>query len=98
MSLTVILESLDSRAEGLSFQCRGGNTAWCGITALALRDLMDFHGIKVTEIEAFRVLLPEIERLINAKSDAVRFEKGGLFIRPIDLLRYGFQTGTKSAA
>jgi hypothetical protein len=43
------------------------------------------------------VLLPEIERLVNAKFDAGRIEKDGLVIRPVDLLRYGFQRRRKAA-
>jgi hypothetical protein len=92
VSLKVIARSLEARAEGVLFQCdRGGETISCGILALALRDLIDFHRIKNTEADAFRVLLPEIERLVNAKYDAGRIEKDGLVIRSVDLLRYGFQ-------
>jgi hypothetical protein len=99
VSLTVIVESLEARAEGVLFKCdRGSDTIPCGILALALRDLIDFHRIKSTPEDAFRVLLPEIERLVNAKFDAGRIEKDGLVIRPVDLLRYGFQRRKKAAA
>ena len=98
MSLTVTADSLVARAEGVLFQCdRDGDTISCGILALALRDLIDFHRIKSTPEDAFRVLLPEIERLVNAKFDAGRIEKDGLVIRPVDLLRYGFQRRRKAA-
>jgi hypothetical protein len=98
VSLTVIADSLVARAEGVLFQCdRGGETISCGILALALRDLIDFHRIKSSEKDAFRVLLPEIERLVNAKYDAGRLESDGLFIRSVDLLRYGFQRRRKAA-
>jgi hypothetical protein len=47
----------------------------CGIDEVALRDLIDFHRITSTEDEALRAFLTEIERLVNAKSDAGRFEE-----------------------
>jgi hypothetical protein len=99
VSLTVLPESLDAQAKGVLFQCdRGGTIIQCGIATLALRDLIDFHRIKGTEDEAFRALLPEIERLLNAKCEAGRFEKTGwLVIWPVDLLRYGFRRRKKAA-
>jgi hypothetical protein len=61
--------------------------------------LIDFHRIKSTESEALRALLPEIERLVNAKYDAERFEENGwLVIWPVDLLRYGYQGRDEPAA
>jgi hypothetical protein len=45
------------------------------------------------------LLLPEIERLANAKYDARRLEEdGGLLIQPADLVRYGFEKRKKRAA
>jgi hypothetical protein len=65
----------------------------------ALRDLIDFHRIQSNKYKALRALLPEIERLANAKCDAGRFEESGwLVIWPVDLLRYGYQGRHKSAA
>jgi hypothetical protein len=98
VSLRVILDSFSAQSRGLCFQCdRAGKVIQCGIADVTLRDLIDFHRIKVTEDEAFRALLPEIERLTNAKYDARRFEENGwLVIWPVDLLRYGYQA--KSAA
>jgi hypothetical protein len=62
-----------------------------------MRDLLAFCRLEHFGDNAFRALLPEIERLANAKSDAKRFEENGtLVIREVDLLRYGFQA--KSAA
>ena len=100
MSLTVIVEGLNAQAEGVCFQCDCGDGKIAGgITDTALRDLIDFHRIKSTAADACRVLLPEIERLVNAKCDAGRFEgDGGLLIRPVDLLRYGFQRRKNRAA
>jgi hypothetical protein len=64
-----------------------------------LADLADFHRIKSAAADAPPVLLPEIERLANAKYDAGRLEEaGGLLIRSTDLVRYGFQKGKKRAA
>jgi hypothetical protein len=107
VSLTVLPESLDAQAKGMLFQCdRGGTIIQCGVAAIALRDLIDFHrtkgteeeAFKGTEEEAFRKLLPEIERLLNAKCEAGRFEKTGwLLIWPVDLLRYGFLRRKKAA-
>jgi hypothetical protein len=100
VSLTVILESLEDQVEGVRFQCDCGDGEIAGgIADAALRDLIDFHRIKSTAADACRVLLPEIERLVNAKCDAGRFEgDGALLIRPADLLRYGFQGRKKRAA
>jgi hypothetical protein len=93
VSLTVLAESLSALPEGLCFRCdRNGHTIQAGISELALRDLIDFHAFKSSKDKALRVLLPEIERLANAKCDAGRFEENGwLVIRPVDLIRYGFQ-------
>jgi hypothetical protein len=64
-----------------------------------LRDLIDFHRINSTNDEALRALLPELERLVNAKCNAGRFEENGwLVIWPVDLLRYGYQGRDESAA
>jgi hypothetical protein len=100
VSFGVLAESLDAQAAGMLFQCdRGGTIIQCGIAALALCDLIDFHRVKGSEDAAFRTLLPEIERLLKAKCDAGRFEKTGwLLIWPVDLLRYGFRGRRKAAA
>jgi hypothetical protein len=69
------------------------------VADIALRDLIDFHRIKTTAADASRVLLAEIERLVNAKFDAERFEEGGgLAIQPADIVRYGFERRKKRAA
>jgi hypothetical protein len=99
MPLKVVFESFSAQPKGLCFQCdRDGVMIQCGVAEVALRDLIDFHRIKSTEDEALRALLPEIERLVNAKSDAGRFEKNGwLVIWPVDLLRYGYDGWDGSA-
>ena len=93
MSLRVIAGSLKAQAAGLSFQCGGeGETLDCEVASEVLRDLLAFHRFEGGGSDAMRALLPEIERLANVKSDAGRFEEDGtLVIRPVDLLRYGFQ-------
>jgi hypothetical protein len=90
VSLRVIAGSLEAHEAGLSFKCgRDGETIICGVASDVLRDLLYFH--RLEGYDAFRALLPEIERLANAKSDAGRFEEdGALVIRAVDLLRYGF--------
>ena len=100
MSLGIIFQSFDAQSKGLCFQCDGdGKIIQCGIADAALRDLIDFHRIKSTNDEALRALLPELERLVNAKCNAERFEENGwLVIWQVDLLRYGYQGRDKSAA
>jgi hypothetical protein len=99
VALKLIFDSFSPQSKGLFFQCdRDGKIIPCAIAELALRDLIDFHRIKSTEREAFRALLPEIERLANAKCDAGRLEENGcLVIWPVDLLRYGFQSRDEPA-
>ena len=98
MSLRVIAGSLKAYPAGLSFQCgRDGETIDCEVASDVLRDLLAFHRFGGAGDDPFRALLPEIERLANAKFDAGRFEEDGtLVIGTADLLRYGFQA--KSAA
>jgi hypothetical protein len=93
VSLRLISESLEVQSAGLSFQCdHDGEIIYCGVASEVLRDLLSFHRLEGSGHDAFRALLQEIERLVNAKSDAGRFEEDGvLVIRDVDLLRYGFQ-------
>ena len=91
MQLKVIVESLRVGSLSLSFRCTDGETiTMCGILGDAFRDLIDFHRLNVPEGEAFRALLPEIERLINMKHRAGQLEHNGeIMIRTADLVRYG---------
>jgi hypothetical protein len=100
MSLKIVFDSLTARSNGLSFQCdREGRRLPCGIADIALRELVDFHRIKSNEKKALLGVLPEIERLVNAKCEAERFEENGsLVIWPVDLLRYGYQGRESPAA
>jgi hypothetical protein len=57
-----------------------------------LLDLIASRRLEDSGANALYALLPEIERLANAKSSAGRFEEDGmLVIRTVDLLRFGFQ-------
>jgi hypothetical protein len=100
MSLKIVFDSLAARSNGLSFQCdREGRRLPCGIADIALRDLVDFHRSKSSEKTALPNVLSEIERLVNAKCQAERFEENGtLVIWPVDLLRYGYQGRESTAA
>ena len=94
MSLKIIFGSFSAQSEGLCFQCdRDGEIIQCGIADVAVRDLIDFHRIEITDDDSVRALMSEIKRLVYAKCDAGRFEEGGwLVIWPVDLLRYGYQS------
>jgi hypothetical protein len=93
LRLRVVAGTLEAQPAGLRFQCaHGDKTVQCGIVEIALLDLIGFHRIKKTADIPFRVLLPEIERLVNAKHDAGRFEEDGwIVVQTVDLLRYGFR-------
>ena len=101
MSLRIIPKSLAPQPDEVRFQfeCDDGKIIQCSITGETLRDLIDFHRVKNTDEDTCRVLLPEVERLANAKYDARRLEEdGGLLIRSTDLVRYGFEKRKKRAA
>jgi hypothetical protein len=100
VSLKLVADSVEPVPDGVRFQCDCGDAKIVGgITDAAFRDLMDFHRVKGATPDASRLLLLEIERLVNAKCDAGRFEEdGGLLIRPTDILRYGFRGRKKRAA
>jgi hypothetical protein len=94
-----LVENFTAEAEGLRFQCDyNGKIIQCGIATRALRELIDFHQIKDTD-DSVCHLVQEIERLVNAKCEAGRFEQNGwLVIWPVDLLRYGYDGRQKPAA
>lgn len=98
--LKVVAGSIHAEPKSLSFRCAGGDgDIECQVTAAALRDLIDFHRLKSLDEGAFQTLLPEIERLVNSKFSAGRFDENGeLWIRVADLLRYGYQEQNEAAA
>jgi hypothetical protein len=100
MRLKVIEGTLSVRPQSLAFRCENGMQTVSGsISAETLRDMTDFHQVKGSPEEGFRALLPEIERLLNAKLQARRIDANGeLAIRAADLLRFGFQARDKAAA
>ena len=50
-----------------------------------------------TDVEAFGLLIPEIERLANIKYRLGRLEENGdLLLGTVDLLRYGFSRPRKT--
>jgi hypothetical protein len=62
-------------------------------------DLADHHLLNwSTPLEAFGLLIPEIERLANRKYQLGLQENGAILIGGIDLLRYGFSGLGKSEA
>jgi hypothetical protein len=69
------------------------------MTGETLRDLVEFHGLKSWDEGAFKTLVRQIERLVNAKFiDGRLDESGELWIRAADLLRYGFCDRSGAAA
>jgi hypothetical protein len=71
-----VFDSFNAQSKDLCLQYdRGGEAIQCGIADVALRGLIDFRRIKGNGSGAFRALLPEIERLANAKCDAGRLRK-----------------------
>src|SRR5437764_597274 len=77
VTLRIIPTSLAPQPDEVRFQfdCNDGRVIQCSITDDALRDLIDFHRVKNTDEDTSRVLLPEVERLANAKYDARRLEE-----------------------
>jgi hypothetical protein len=100
MRLKVMIETLAARPRRLAFQCDNDQQNIVGsISVDTLRDMMDFHRVKGGPEDVFRALLPEIERLVNAKYDSGRFDENGeLSICTAEILRYGFREREKFAA
>ena len=98
--LNVIAGSIDVQPKAISFRCVGeGGYIECRMTAAALRNLVEFHRFRYLDEDAFETLLPEIERLVNSKFNAGRLDENGeLWIRVVDLLRYGYRERNATAA
>jgi hypothetical protein len=77
----------------------GERTIACTIARQTLRDLGDFHRLRVSEEAVLSHLLPEIERLANEKFHAGCIDQNGdVTIGTADLLRYGFGLPGANAA
>jgi hypothetical protein len=93
VSLRVISGHLDIQSRSISCNLQEGLTiVRCTIAIEVLRDLADHSMLEwSTDIEAFSLLMPEVERLASLKYRLRRLEENGeLLIGTIDLLRHGF--------
>jgi hypothetical protein len=93
MSLRVTSGQLDFQPERISFNLQDGKAiVRCTIAIEVLRDLADHSMLNwSTDVEAFGLLIPELERLANRKYRLGRLdENGDLLLCTVDLLRYGF--------
>jgi hypothetical protein len=93
-------EAPSEESRGFSLHSDDGETKIvCTISDAALRELVDFHRREYSASDLAQVLVPEIERLANAKYSAGRLEENGeLLIRLPDLILYGFRRRGKSVA
>jgi hypothetical protein len=93
VSFRVTSGKLDIQPEHISCNLREGTaTVRCTIAVEVLRDLADHSMLNgSTDVQAFGLLIPEIERLANIKYRLGRLEENGdLLLCTVDLLRYGF--------
>jgi hypothetical protein len=101
VSLRVTSGKLDIRAGSISCNLRDGKAIIpCTIAIEVLRDLADHSMLNwSTDVQAFGLLIPEVERLANIKYQLGRLEENGhLLLSTIDLLRYGFSRSRKTDA
>jgi hypothetical protein len=93
VSLRVTSGKLDIQSGSISCNLQDGKSIiLCTIAIEVLRDLADHSMLNwSTDIQAFGLLIPEIERLANIKNRLGRLEENGdLVLGTVDLLRYGF--------
>ena len=93
MSLRVTSGKLDIQSGSISCNLQDGKAiVRCTIAIEVLRDLADHSMLNwSTDVEAFGLLIPEIERLASIKYRLGRLEENGdLLLCTVDLLRYGF--------
>ena len=93
MSLRVTSGKLDIQPERISCNLHDRETVLgCTISIEVLRDIADHSMLNwSTDVQAFCLLIPEIERLANIKYRLGRVEENGdLLLCTVDLLRYGF--------
>jgi hypothetical protein len=93
VSLRVTSGKLDIQSGSISCNLQDGKVIIpCTIAIEVLRDLADHSMLSgCTDVQAFGLLISELERLVNIKYALGRLEKNGhLLLSTIDLLRYGF--------
>jgi hypothetical protein len=93
VSLRVTSGRLDIQSRSISCNLHDGTVVVrCTISNDVLRDLAHHSLLNwSSDVEAFGLLIPEVERLASAKYRLGRLEENGeLLIGTIDLLRYGF--------
>jgi hypothetical protein len=85
---------LDIQSGSISCNLHDGKAVIpCTIAIEVLRDLADHSMFDwSTDVQAFVLSIPEVERLANIKYGLGRIEENGhLLLSTIDLLRYGFR-------
>ncbi len=98
MALRLISGRLDIQSESISCNLQDSTAVIpCTIAIDVLRDLADHSMLNWSrDVQAFGLLIPEIERLANLKFRLGRLEENGhLALGTIDLLRYGFSRPRK---
>jgi hypothetical protein len=98
VSLRVTSGKLDIQPGSISCNLHDGETVLrCTIAIEVLRDLADHSMLNwSTDVQAFGLLIPEIERLAYIKYRLRRLEENGdLLLGTVDLLRYGFSRPRK---
>jgi hypothetical protein len=99
VALRVTSGKLDIQPGSISCNLREGETVLrCTIAIEVLRDLADHSMLNwSTDVQAFSLLIPEIERLANMKYRLGRLEEDGdLLLGTVDLLRHGFSGPRKT--
>jgi hypothetical protein len=98
--LRVTSGKLDIQPQSISCHLYDGvRIVPCTIAIEVVLDLADHHLLNwSTALEAFGLLIPEIERLANRKYQFGLQQNGEILIGGTDLLRYGFSGLDKSEA
>ena len=98
--LRVTSGKLDVQPESISFHLSDGiRIVPCTVAIEVVLDLADHHLLNWSAaLEAFGLLIPEIERLANMKYQSGHQENPEILIGGADLLRYGFSALNKSEA
>jgi hypothetical protein len=99
VSLRVTSGKLDIQPRSISCNLHDGETVLqCTIAIEVLRDLADHSMLNwSTDVQAFGLLISEIECLADIKYRLGRLEENGdLLLGTVDLLRYGFSRPRKT--